>query len=65
MLALSRKRDQVILLTHEDTEEVISITIVEIRGDRTKLGIHANSKWRIDRAECWGHHHGGNPNDVH
>ena len=46
MLVLSRKRDEVI-----DIDGGISITIVEIRGDKVRLGISAPREVAVHRRE--------------
>ena len=48
MLVLSRKRNEVIKIGDE-----IIITVVEIRGDKVRLGIQAPRDVRIDREEIY------------
>ncbi len=48
MLVLSRKRDQRIVIG-----ENITITIVEIRGDKVRLGIDAPSDIPVHRHEVY------------
>lgn len=48
MLVLSRKRNESILIGHE-----VSITIVEIRGDKVRLGIEAPQDVTVHRKEVY------------
>jgi carbon storage regulator len=46
MLVLTRKRDEKIMIGDD-----IVITVVEIRGDKVRLGIEAPRDIRVDREE--------------
>ncbi len=46
MLVLSRKKGESIKIGHD-----ITITIVEVRGDRTRIGIEAPKEVPVDRSE--------------
>lgn len=48
MLVLSRKRDEKIVIGGG-----ITITVVEIRGDKVRLGIEAPKEVGVHRAEVW------------
>ena len=48
MLVLSRKRDEKIIIG-----ENIVVTVVEIRGDKVRLGIEAPSEVPVHRHEVW------------
>ena len=48
MLVLSRGRDQTIMIGDD-----IEITIVEVRGDKVRLGIKAPSQVSVHRREVW------------
>lgn len=48
MLVLSRQRDQTIMIGDD-----IEITIVDIRGDRVRLGINAPSEIPVHRKEVY------------
>jgi carbon storage regulator len=48
MLVLTRKIGEEILI-----DEEICITIVDIRGDRVRLGISAPKETRVDRREIY------------
>jgi carbon storage regulator len=48
MLVLSRKRDEKIVIG-----ENIVVTIVEIRGDKVRLGIEAPNEVPVHRHEVW------------
>jgi carbon storage regulator len=50
MLVLSRKKDEVIVITLEDGSTV-EIVVVEIRGDKVRLGITAPSSIPVNRLE--------------
>ena len=47
MLALSRKKDEAIIVNNN-----IEITIIEVKGDQVKLGITAPKSIQIGRASC-------------
>lgn len=48
MLILSRKKGEVIRINDD-----ISITVVEIRGDKVRLGIVAPKEVPVHRQEVW------------
>jgi carbon storage regulator len=48
MLVLSRKRDEVIKIGDD-----IEITVVDIRGDKVRLGITAPKEVMVHRKEVW------------
>ena len=48
MLVLSRKRDEVIMISDH-----IKITVVDIRGDKVRLGIEAPDNVPIHRREVY------------
>jgi len=48
MLVLSRKLNEVILI-----DDKIKIVIVEIRGDKVRLGIDAPKEVSVHRQEVW------------
>lgn len=47
MLVLSRKKNETIVVGNA------RITIVEIRGDKIKLGVEAPMEVNVDRLEVW------------
>tara|TARA_B100001750_G_C14992351_1_gene343165 strand:+ start:158 stop:364 length:207 start_codon:yes stop_codon:yes gene_type:complete len=49
MLVLSRKKDETIVINNGDDD--IHITIVDIRGDKIRVGINAPPKVTIHREE--------------
>lgn len=49
MLVLSRKRDESIIIGNGE----ITITIVDIRGDKVRLGINAPKEVPVHRAEVY------------
>lgn len=53
MLVLSRKKDEKIIIGGLAGGGTIEIVVVEIRGDKTRLGIHAPDGITIDREEVW------------
>lgn len=48
MLVLSRQRDETIMIG-----DVIEITVVDIRGDKVRLGINAPPEISVHRKEVW------------
>ena len=48
MLVLSRKKDESIIIG-----DGIRITIVEIRGDKVRLGVEAPAEVSVHRKEVW------------
>lgn len=48
MLVLSRKKSEEIII-----DDRISIMVVEIRGDKVRLGVSAPSNIKIHRKEIW------------
>ena len=48
MLVLSRQRDETIMIGDD-----IEITIVDIRGDKCRLGISAPKEVSVHRKEIW------------
>lgn len=53
MLVLSRKKKEAIVI-----DDSIRITLLEIRGDKARLGIEAPKDITIHRAEIWAQIHG-------
>ena len=51
MLVLGRKRDEEIVLILGNQE--ISITVMDIRGDKVRLGIAAPPEMLVHRREVW------------
>lgn len=48
MLVLSRKKSERILIGND-----VTITVVEIRGDKVRLGIEAPRSLSVHREEVW------------
>lgn len=48
MLVLSRKKSEAIVIS-----DTIEIVVVEIRGDKVRLGINAPSEVPVHRKEVW------------
>ena len=48
MLVLSRRRDETIMIGDE-----IELTVVDIRGDKVRLGIDAPTSIAVHRKEVW------------
>ena len=48
MLVLSRKKDESIMIGDD-----VEITIVDIRGDKVRLGINAPREISVHRKEIW------------
>lgn len=53
MLVLSRQRDESIMINIPGVEEPIVITVVDIRGDKVRLGIDAPTNFPVHRQEVW------------
>ena len=51
MLVLSRKRNQKVILTDKLTGERIVLEQLDIRGDKSRLGITATDRFVIHREE--------------
>lgn len=49
MLCLSRKANEVIIIGRPPNE--VTVTVIEVRGDKVRLGINAPDNVEIDRAE--------------
>lgn len=56
MLVLSRKKNEAIVINDD-----IVITVVEIRGDKVRLGIVAPKDVPVHREEIYEQIHGGKP----
>lgn len=50
MLVLARKQNETIVIT-TPAGDVIEIVVVELRGDKVRLGVHAPVTIRVDRKE--------------
>jgi carbon storage regulator len=48
MLVLSRKRDEVVMIGHS-----IRVTIIDVRGDKVRLGIEAPAEVPVHRREVY------------
>lgn len=48
MLVLSRQRDEAIMIN-----DLIEIMVVDIRGDKVRLGITAPKEVQVHRKEVW------------
>lgn len=59
MLVLSRKKGEVIYVG-----ESITIRVMEIRGDKVRIGIEAPQDTPIHRQEIWQAIHGGEDRDI-
>ena len=57
MLVLSRKKNESIVINND-----ITITVVEIRGDKVRLGIVAPKEVPVHRQEVYEAIHGKQPN---
>jgi carbon storage regulator len=58
MLVLSRKKNESIVINND-----ITITVVEIRGDKVRLGIVAPKEVPVHRQEVYEAIHGKGPNE--
>ena len=54
MLVLSRKSQESVVVGGSDRfERLLKVTVIEIRGDRVRLGFEADSDVPVHRAEVW------------
>ena len=51
-LVLSRQRDETIVVILEDGR-IIDIDVVDIRGDKVRLMVHADKSIKVHRKEIW------------
>jgi carbon storage regulator len=58
MLVLSRKKNESIVINND-----ITVTVVEIRGDKVRLGIVAPKEVPVHRQEVFDAIHGKEPSD--
>ena len=58
MLVLSRKKNESIVINND-----ITVTVVEIRGDKVRLGIVAPKEVPVHRQEVFEAIHGKSPSD--
>ena len=60
MLVLSRKKNESIIINDN-----ITLTVIEIRGDKVRLGIEAPKDVTVHRREVYEAIHGRNPSQPH
>lgn len=54
MLVLARKKRQaVVVAASEHLEELVRVTVIEVCGNRVKLGFQAGPEIAIHREEIW------------
>jgi carbon storage regulator len=54
MLVLSRKREEsVVVVGHDRCEPMCTVTVLEIRGEKVRLGFEAGGEVPIHRLEVW------------
>jgi carbon storage regulator len=54
MLVLSRKSQESVVVGGADRfERMLKVTVVEIRGDRVRLGFEADADVPVHRSEVW------------
>lgn len=63
MLVLSRKRSESIVIDVDGTQ--INVMVIEIRGDKVRLGVEAPRKWGVHRDEVWARMHAGDETPPH
>ena len=59
MLVLTRKRNESIVIN-----DVIKITVVEIRGDKVRIGVEAPREIDVHRQEVYDQIHGRRPEPL-
>ncbi len=52
MLVLSRKRDESIVLGPPNGD-LVEVTVIDIRGDKVRLGIQVPREWTLHRKEVY------------
>lgn len=62
MLVLSRKKNEQIIVGEGESQVVI--TVIEVRGDRVRLGIEARKEVSIHRREVYDVIHNVNTNEI-
>ena len=54
MLVLSRKRKEAVVVSGASgNEQMLKVTVLEVRGGNVKLGFEASDEVPIHRAEVW------------
>lgn len=55
MLVLSRQKDESIIIAPdpEDDSNQITVTVIDVRGDKVRLGFEAPRSTRVHRKEIW------------
>ena len=66
MLVLSRKRlESVVVGGAVGFERLLKVTVLELKGNRVRLGFEADSSVSVHRWEIWQRiHGGGNPDSA-
>lgn len=59
MLVLSRKKNESIVIGEGDN--AITIVVVDVRGDRVRLGVQADAKIPVHRSEVYAAIHAAPP----
>jgi cis-L-3-hydroxyproline dehydratase len=54
MLVLSRKKNESIVLG-PSSDNIGQVSIIDIRGDKVRLGVQVPREWLLHREEVWGH----------
>lgn len=52
MLILSRRRDEKVIIECPNGD-MLEVMVVDIRGDKVRLGFAADEKYQIHRKEIW------------
>jgi len=53
MLVLSRKSKESVVIAADDFQELVRITVLEVRGGTVKLGFAADDDVAVYREEVW------------
>jgi carbon storage regulator CsrA len=54
MLVLARKsRESVVIAANKEMDELVRVTVIDVREGRVKLGFQANNAVAIHREEVW------------
>lgn len=49
----TRRENETVVVLGEDGKPVVTITILKIKGNQVRVGIHGDTKYKVDRAEIY------------
>jgi len=63
MLVLTRKSNESVIVGGEDSQHILSVTVLAVNGGKVKLGFDAANGVAVHRSEVWERiHANGGPN---